>query len=340
MKAAMYVPGDFEVVDVPLPEFKTKLWYSLFPQDKPTTMLIRVRNAAINPVDYKVPFPLFPFLRWFVSNGVAKDVSGTVLAVNLGNDGCALKVGDDIFGKISAISGGTLQEYAVVECKAIAVKPKDLPFDVASAFGVAAGTSYEAITKHGSVKGKRVLVIGGSGGTGSVGVRLAHILGAHVTTICSGSNAEFVKSLGADEIIDYKSPSWEKVLKESQPFDLIYDTVTSLEDQDYVPLAIQALAKDGHYVAINGQVLDWIHTFLEKITKHHFGASNYELLLPDFSSQHYEAMGQMATDPKNPLKIPIDTKYPSVTTENVHKGFEKLKSRRTRGKIVFDVAEI
>lgn len=332
MKAAHYVPdGGFVVVDVAVPQFQTNLLETLYPQRKTSQILVRVHSAAINPVDYKLRLPLFPFVRWFVPNGVARDFSGTVEMVVPGSDACGLKKGDQVFG----IAGsGVLQEYIITSCAGKALKPKKLSFDEAAGLPVASGTSYDAVTRNGSIEGKKVLVIGGSGATGSAGVQIAHLLGAHVTTICSSSNSEFVKSLGADEVVDYRSPDWQQQLAKLAPFDLIYDTVSSPEDTNYVPLTFHLLTPNGHYVSINGQPLEFLGAIIYVATGHHvWRQEKYELILPDFDKKLMDNIAGMVVE--KGMKVITNTRYTKLTTETVNEAFAQQKGRRAKGKIIF-----
>lgn len=88
----------FDVQQVPLPIFTSTLLESLVPGRKSTQLLVRVKAAAINPIDFKLPLPLLPFLRWVLPNGVGRDFAGVVEMVVPGNDDCSYKIGDEIFG--------------------------------------------------------------------------------------------------------------------------------------------------------------------------------------------------------------------------------------------------
>lgn len=129
---------------------------------------------------------------------IGMDVAGVVEAV--GAAVTEVRVGDEVFGAGS----GTFAEYAAVRERACAAKPAGVSFEEAAALPTSAVTALQALRKQGRVQaGQRVLVIGAGGGVGSYAVQMAKAFGAHVTGVCSTAKADLVRSLGADEVIDY-----------------------------------------------------------------------------------------------------------------------------------------
>jgi NADPH:quinone reductase-like Zn-dependent oxidoreductase len=126
------------------------------------------------------------------------DVAGTVVAVGLAVT--RFSTGDEVFG----ISRGSFAEYAAVRESKLSLKPANLAFDQAAVVPISGGTALQALTDAGKVKpGQRVLIIGASGGVGTYAVQLAKAFGAEVTGVCSTAKLDFVKSLGADHVVDY-----------------------------------------------------------------------------------------------------------------------------------------
>jgi len=182
------------------------------------------------------------------------------------------------------------------------------------------------------------LVIGGSGGTGSIGVQIASILGANVTAICSTKNIDFVKSLGASEIFDYASSDWKVKLRTAEPYDIIYDTVTSPDDPNYEIITGHKLAKNGNYVAINGDKKDFLTCVAEIATGQKLFRPRYELLcVPQFSKAHFSAIADLTVASSKPLSVTFDTIFPELTTQTLVEAFDKLKTRRVKGKIVIQL---
>jgi NADPH:quinone reductase-like Zn-dependent oxidoreductase len=245
MNSVIYnTSGTFSLVKLPVPKFSSD------------EVLIKVKAASINPVDYKIRTCDIPFYRWFVQPTVGRDFSGIIIdkGINVSN----FKIGDEVFGNAK---GGSLSEFTVTKPNQIGLKPINLSFSETASLGLAAGTSLQALKFWGDLAGKKVLIIGASGGTGNFGVQIAKYYDAKVYAVCSSKNVEFVKSLGADVIIDYTKPNFQEEIQNEQ-FDLIYDTVTSPEDSNQEVIYRKYLKQEGKYVAINANGLDWLKAFI------------------------------------------------------------------------------
>jgi len=146
--------------------------------------------------------------------------SGKVIQV--GPDVKSFSLGDEVFGSLGSRSGAYMEEIVVSEDSIIAQKPSQLTFEeaVSTVFGGLSGKYF--LDKADIQKGKSVLVIGASGGVGSYAVQYASALGAVVTGVCNNKSTEFVKSLGAEKVIDYKSQSLDHY---NETYDIIFDTV-------------------------------------------------------------------------------------------------------------------
>lgn len=143
------------------------------------------------------------------------DVAGRVAAVGSAVERFA--VGDEVMG----IAKGSFAKFAVAKADKLAIKPTNLTFEQAAAATISGITALQALTKVGRIEAnQRVLVIGASGGVGSFAVQIAKALDAHVTGVASGSKLDFVRSLGADEMIDYRAT---KLRDLAERFDLIID---------------------------------------------------------------------------------------------------------------------
>ncbi|PNS17541.1 Zinc-type alcohol dehydrogenase-like protein [Sphaceloma murrayae] len=201
----------------------------------PTELRVKVKAAAINPVDIQLMnLPLWPYLPSFLAaptHGVAEDFSGVVEAA--GEDS-GFKPGDEIFGMVPILSTGTLQSTIVISASAAALAPKPrhwshsqaaaLPLVYLTARTVIAATQpYLSSTRT-----PRVAVLGGSSATGMYCVHLAKKRGWTVIASCSGRNADFVRSMGADEVIDYTTTNVPGSLGEWRP-DAIMDCVGGTE---------------------------------------------------------------------------------------------------------------
>lgn len=180
---------------------------------------IRIHAAAINPVDWKIrtgrlqrtsPVTL-PYIP-------GRDVSGTIDAVGPGVSDW--KAGDKV---VAITTGGALAEYVVASTENVAAKPASLSFNEAAGIPTASLAAWRTLITNGDIqKGQRVLIHGGAGGVGSTAVQLAHWRGAHVIATASARNHDYLKSIGADEVIDYRTTRFEDAVKN---VDVVLDTV-------------------------------------------------------------------------------------------------------------------
>lgn len=189
------------------------------PEPQPNEVLIRVQAAGVNPLDWKIrsgymrevfPMPL-PFTP-------GMDVAGTVEAI--GADVKAFQVGQAVYGELTM---GAYAEFAIASQDAIALKPQTLDFVQAASVPMVAMTAYQALFDYADLKpGQTVLIHAASGGVGMFAVQFAKWKGAQVIGTTSAANTEFVRSLGADQVIDYKSTPFEQVV---QNVDVVLDTL-------------------------------------------------------------------------------------------------------------------
>ena len=213
--------------------------------------LVRVHAASVHIGDYYgiagLPYvmrPLFAPLR--AKNGVpGTDIAGTVEAV--GKDATKFQPGDVVFGSHK----GAFAQHASFPEDALALKPENLTSEQAAAVGVSALTALQALQTHGKLEeGQQVLITGASGGVGTFAVQIAKSLGAEVTGVCSSRNADMVRSLGADHIVDYTQ---EDFTEGDQRYDLILDNIGTRSLSD----TRRALKPTGILVANGAPVGGW-----------------------------------------------------------------------------------
>jgi NADPH:quinone reductase-like Zn-dependent oxidoreductase len=225
MRAAVVKDGVIKIENVPVPE------------PGAGQVRVKVRAASVNPVDWK--------LAARAAAGSAqtpgRDFAGVIDAV--GASAGKWKVGDAVTG-IGAT--GTYAEYALARADSIAAKPKNMSFAEAAGIGVVAETGWRAIVTVGNVqKGQRVLIHGGAGGVGSSAVQIAKARGAYVIATASARNHEFLKSIGADETIDYNTVRFEDKVKN---VDLVLNTV----DAETGVRSVGVVKKGGMLVSVVG----------------------------------------------------------------------------------------
>jgi len=203
--------------------------------------LIKVVASSINSGDHRFmkaePFiarvmaGLFRPKKRILGNDVAGVVDKT------GRNVTEFKPGDEVFGDVFDNAAGAFAEYVCIKkSAAIVMKPKKVSFIHAASVPVAGATALQALRDHGSIKdGDHVLVNGASGSVGTFAVLLAKAFGAEVTGVCSTKNQELVKSLGADNVIDYKKQNFKTL---GARYDLIIDIAANITAKDYMRLLL------------------------------------------------------------------------------------------------------
>jgi NADPH:quinone reductase-like Zn-dependent oxidoreductase len=188
------------------------------PEPKAAEVLIRVRAAGVNPIDWKLRAGYMKqFMPLTLPYTPGLDVAGTVAGLGEGVTGFA--VGDRVFGR----GAGTYADFAVAPATTIARIPEGVSFEQAAPLHVAGETAWVGLFDSAHLEtGQRLLVQGGAGGVGAIAVQLGHWKGAYVIATASAANVEFVRSLGADEVIDYTRVNVEDALHD---VDVVLDTV-------------------------------------------------------------------------------------------------------------------
>jgi NADPH:quinone reductase-like Zn-dependent oxidoreductase len=192
------------------------------PTPRPGDILVEVRAAGLNPVDFKfrqgklraILRPTLPFV-------LGNELAGEVIAV--GSDVKRFRVGDRVFARVVKDRGGAFAEQACVDEIHAAHMPRNLDFTAAAAVPLAGLTALQALRDELDVKpGQRVFISGGAGGVGTFAIQIAKWLGAHVTTTASQRGEALVRSLGCDEVIDYTSQS---ISEAGRGFDAGFDVI-------------------------------------------------------------------------------------------------------------------
>ncbi len=181
-----------------------------------TQLIFKIRDGKVK-VLLKYEMPLI----------LGNDFAGVIIKV--GSKVTRFKVGDEIYARPRKNKIGTFAEYIAIHEDDIALKPKNLSFEEAASIPLVGLTSYQALHDIMQLqKDQKILIHAGSGGVGTFAIQLAKIMGATVTTTASEAGSDLVKSLGADQIINYKTEKFEEILKD---YDAVFDTIggTTLE---------------------------------------------------------------------------------------------------------------
>ncbi|KXY78539.1 NADPH:quinone reductase [Bacillus anthracis] len=208
-------------------------------------VLAEIYAASINPIDFKIrDGKVKMLLKYEMPLILGNDFSGVITKV--GSKVTHFKVGDEIYARPRKNKIGTFAEYIAIHEDDIALKPKNLSFEEAASIPLVGLTSYQALHDIMQLqKGQKILIHAGSGGVGTFAIQLAKIMGATVTTTASEAGANLVKSLGADEIINYKTEKFEDILKD---YDAVFDTIggTTLEK------SFNIIKSGGNIVSVSG----------------------------------------------------------------------------------------
>jgi NADPH:quinone reductase-like Zn-dependent oxidoreductase len=294
-------------------------------------LLVRVRAAAVNPLDWHYVRGT-PYVARLLEMGLRKpkvirlgvDFAGTVEAV--GAKVTRFRPGDDVFGGRT----GSFAEYVCVrEHRAVVHKPPNVTFEQAAAVPVAAVTALQGLRDEGALRpGQKVLVNGASGGVGTFAVQLAKASGAEVTGVCSTRNVELVRSLGADRVVDYTR---EDFAAGAERYDVLLDNVGNRALSD----CRRVLAPEGRYVMVGGPKGRWLDPFPRAIAVHvtsWFVPQRMGMFLAQLNPEDLTALGDLLASGK--VTPVIDRRYPLA---EVPAAIRYVEEGRARGKVVITV---
>ena len=298
--------------------------------------LVKVVTAALNPVDYKLAeIPLVGRLVFSKPACPGIDYAGRVVA---SGSTSGLQPGQLVFGRLSPPARfGTLAEYTIAPNDGCAPLPKGVSADDAACVGTAGLTAYQSIAPN--VKaGGRIFINGGSGGTGVFGIQVGKVLGCHVVTTCSTTNVELCKSLGADEVIDYKSQNILGELQKMDKFDLVVDNVGTPNELYY---QAHSYLKEGQkYVQVGAAVsLAGTATIMSRMMLPAFlggGKRPFELLGAKNNAKSFEQMAQWMQQGK--VKAVVAEKF-AFEGDGPMKAYQMVRSGRSKGKVLVGVSD-
>jgi NADPH:quinone reductase-like Zn-dependent oxidoreductase len=306
-------------------------------------VMIEVICMALNPVDYKLTeLPLVNRLLVSKPASPGLDFCGRVVSCIDGKSGSsqfpALKPGELVFGRLDwPYQHGTLGQFIKAPRSGVVPLPAGVDVSQEAGIATAALTACQNLAPY--VKnGDHVFINGGSGGVGIFAIQIAKILGCHVVVSCSGANAHLCKDLGADEVIDYTTSDISQTLKSrGQIFGLLVDNVSRPYDlykasdhflQGKAPF-IQVAAADDSLRGAWSMVPRWLQPRWLGGGKH-----PWHLLMVKNSVEELAQIGQWVREGK--LKVILDSVF---EFEDAPKAFERLRTRRARGKVVINVTE-
>jgi len=322
MKAAIYrrygPPDVVQIDDVEKP----------VPRDN--EVLIKVCAASVNPIDWHLIRGMPYMLR--IAAGLRKpkmtrlgsDVAGEVEAV--GRTVTQFKPGDPVFG----LCRGTLAEYVCVSESALARKPDNLTFEQAASVPLASLTALQACGDEEEIQPwQKVLINGAAGGVGTFAVQIAKSFGAHVTGVCSTRNVEMVRSIGADQVIDYTQ---EDFTQGWQHYDLILDCVGNHS----LSACRSVLTPKGKYIMVGGPAGQWMIRLLGRVIKalvlSWFVQQKLTMMITKASKENLIMMCELMETRK--VRPVIDRRY---TLSEVPEAIRYLEEGHARGKVVINL---
>lgn len=303
------------------------------PKLRTDDVLVEVVSASLNPADFKVP-EMGTVARMVIGTPATPgmDFCGRVAATGPGVTD--LSAGQLVYGCLSRpMQFGSLGEYLVISAGAILPVPDGVQADHAAALGIAGQTAYQSLDGYVTPNSdQKVFINGGSGGCGIFAIQIAKQFGCHVTTTCSTRNMEFVRSLGADEVIDYTST--DDLVSLLRRRGVVFDHII---DHIGVPAALYReshhfLREGGAFIQVGAGAMT---IFAERLLRPGFlggGKRKYVALMFRNERDHLRILGEWVAQGK--VKVQLDGVY---EFEDAVKAFEKLRSGRARGKIVVHV---
>lgn len=282
------------------------------PEPKADEILVKVQAAGVNPIDWKIRGGTGQRLGMTLPIHMGGELVGTIEKLGAGVDGFA--PGEAVFGMVHT---GAFAEYAAVKAANMVRTPSNLDFVQAAALPLAGSTAWQAIfDEAGLTGGQRLLITNSSGGVGSLAVQFAKAKSAHVTAVSSARNEEFVRSLGADDFIDYTNQPFEQAARD---MDVVFDTVGG----DTFQRAFQTLRKGGFMVTVVA--------FPDGEAERYGVRVKRSFTLP--SAQNLTTIKELVEAGK--VTAHVDTVLPLA---GLKQALTLSEAGRTRGKIVLNIA--
>lgn len=298
------------------------------PAPKPDEILIKVRAASINALEYRM-MRADPFFIRLMGKGflipkdprVGTDVAGVV--EDVGESVTQFKPGDEVFGA----ADGAYAEYALTRESYLALKPSNCSFEDVAALPVAGLTALQGLRDRAEIRsGQKVLIQGASGGVGMFAVELAKVFGADVTAVCGPRNLELVRSLGANHVIDYTE---EDFTKSGHRYDLIFAV------NGYHSLAAykRSLCPQGLYISAGGTMRQIFEPMLlGSLLSEKDGRKLAGMGIAKIKHEDLAFLGELLSTRK--IKPCIDVRYP---LDKVPDAFRYIEEKHAQGKVLITV---
>ncbi len=282
--------------------------------------LVEVYAASVNPFDVKIREGLVrQMAELSFPATLGGDVAGVVAEVGEGVTG--FEVGQAVYGQAGALSGqGSFAQFTPAKPQQLAAKPTSIDFITAAALPLVSVSAYQALVDHLDLKsGQKILIHGGAGGIGSMAIQLAKHLGAYVATTVRAADTDFVKDLGADEIIDYKTQDFGNILKD---YDAVFDTVGG-----------ETNAKSYTVLKPGGALVSMVEPPNEELIKQY--DVRYTRQFTQVTAERLAHITELVDN--GTLKINVDKVF---TLDRAAEALEYLATGHPRGKVVIQIKKL
>jgi alcohol dehydrogenase len=283
-------------------------------------VLVEVYAASLNPVDISFRTGYFQkMMPVAFPVTVGGDFAGVVK--ELGEGVTDLKVGDEVYGQALVImngGSGSLAEYTAAQSGKTGLKPKSVDMTEAASLPLVGASAIQAIEEHINLQsGQRLLIQGGAGGIGSLAIQLAKLRGAHVAATVATDDVEFAKSLGADEVIDYKTQDFKTIVKD---YDAAFVTASGTQND-----SLKVLKKGGILVSMVGPA--------DEALAREYGV----VVIPQMTQTSTSQLTRLAElIDSGKIKPQIEKVF---TFDQAREAYEYFEQKRPRGKVVVNVKE-
>lgn len=297
------------------------------PVPAPDEILIKVYASGVNPADWIIREGGNDFLRPFLKLPLTLGWDAAGVVAETGSEVTTFQKGDAVYGIPNFPGDGSYAEYCVAKASQFAFKPKSIGFNEAAGVPLAGLTAWAALFEHGKLQpGQRILIHGASGGVGSFAVQFAKAKGAYVIGIASAGNLEYLKQLGADEVLDYRSQPFEELVRD---VDVVFDG-SPLRDNAGRLKSVAVLKEGGILVSVN---LDFPFSeeVLAALAKKH---ATGELAANQSRRDWLTEMAQLIDEGK--VKVVISQVFP---LEQVAEAHRESETWHVRGKLVLEVSK-
>jgi NADPH:quinone reductase-like Zn-dependent oxidoreductase len=297
------------------------------PSAGPGQLLIEVVASTVNPMDWHLAtgspgiVRLVEGVRRPTTEILGREACGVVVQVGPGVTG--FEIGQTVFGWMT----GAFAEYAVADAERMALAPQEMPASECAALPVAGATALEAI-ELGDVSGKRVIVNGSSGGVGHYAIQIAKAHGADwVAGVCSGRNADFVRDLGADQVIAYDSQDFT-----AERWDVVIDCIGNRSGAEIR----RALVDDGRWIIVGDHtkegLLGPLPRLVARLVRWRFGSQSCHWFTQGEDRRYLEGLAALVDD--GLVRSHLSDTF---TMADVRAAYDRVETGRTVGKLVVDV---